>query len=499
MIKKLRIQPAKKQPSILNTLDDQDQNKNQDPQSLDKLNDIEKIESIIDILRKKRSEIIRDMSEEVGEYGNRCQVIDMTDGFKEHFGTEKVYTFPSEQSLAKYAVTKMTNQFGTDARNSKNFSLPPSHCTINTDVSQQTVVYEDITANLKIKLSDQKTIIVGTIQAIQMRYTYNVVFAAESKEALLAIENKYIKMLEYNNYFQGKTLRFSSDGVVFIPRPSISLKEAVLPPKIIAEYKLNVLDFLDNIKYHEITKKRALLLYGPPGGGKTTSLKALFSLLRKKNITCMYLTDDTFKKHSLESIFDFINKYLAPCCIGFEDIDLIGEDRRNSRGIIGSLLSVLNGVEDYQKPVVIVGTTNRADILDDAVTRPCRFDRKLFIDFPTTQALRQMFKNLTGLTPPEVIKQSDDNNNKLTGAHIKEICNTAKILAIHKEADIIDCVEEAVAIIKESFYLASTITGFGATNDHQIKFTGHFGEATIPCQEDCEDCEEPSDDDPFER
>lgn len=471
-----------------------------DTQPIKPINEVDDIETTIDALRKKRAEIIKNMSED-GEPSNRCQVIDMTDGFKEHFGTEKEYSFPSEQSLAKYAVTKMTNQFGIDARNSKNFSLPPSHCTIATDVNQQTVVYEDITANLKIKLSDRKTTIVGTIQAIQMRYTYNVVFAAESKEALLAIENKYMKILEYNNYFQGKTLRFSSNGVVFIPCPHISLRDAVLPPKIIAEYKLNVLDFLDNVKYHEITKKRALLLYGPPGGGKTTSLKALFSLLRKKNITCMYLTDDTFKKHSLESIFDFINKYLAPCCIGFEDIDLIGEDRRNSRGIIGSLLSVLNGVEDYQKPVIIVGTTNRADILDDAVTRPCRFDRKLFIDFPTTQALRQMFKNLTGLTPPEVIKQSDDNNNKLTGAHIKEICNTAKILAIHKGANIIDCVEEAVAVIKESFYLASTITGFGTSKNYQEEHPGYIGEIAPPCPEDSalSKCDETCDDDPFER
>lgn len=469
----------------------------------DSTNAIDAIETCMDALRRKRSSLIKEMSEDSDD-SRRCQVIDLTDGFKEHFGTEKSYEFPSEQSLAKYAVTKMVAEFGTDARNSRNFSLPPSRATINTDVNQQTVVYEDITANLKIKLGKKNTI-AGTIQAIQMRQSYEVVFAAESKEALLAIENAYTKILEYNNYFQGKTLRFSSSGVVFIPCPNITLKEAVLPKRIIDEYKLNVLEFLKDEKYHEITKKRALLLYGPPGGGKTTSVKALFSLLRKQKITCMYLTDDTFKRHSLESVFDFINKYLAPCCIGFEDIDLIGEDRRNSRGIIGSLLSVLNGVEEYQKPIVIVGTTNRVDILDDAVTRPCRFDRKLFIDYPTTQALRNMFENMAGIKPPNVIQQSEDKNNKLTGAHIKEICNTARILAKQKNCEIEDCVEDAVTTIKESFYLASSVAGFGAAKksrspgfaiDNPPLSNNMENEAFgIPSKVECEEV----DDDPFER
>lgn len=397
-----------------------------------------------------------------------CKVEDFTKGVKEYHSVSKVYEFPSEQDLAKYAITKLVNEFGEDVRCSNNFGSIPTTRTVKTDINQSTVVFQDVFSSMKIKVKAKngrattKTVL---LQAVQGRESYHVIFTADSKDALEAIENEYLKILEYNNFFQGKTLRFSANGVVFIPCPELTLKEAVLPEKIIKEYKLNILDFLTEPKYHSITKKRALLLYGPPGGGKTTSLKAMFSLLRKKNITCLYLTDATFRNHSLESVFDFINKYLSPCLIGFEDIDLIGEDRSHSKGIIGSLLSVLNGVEDYQKPIAIIGTTNRADILDDAVTRPCRFDRKLKIDYPTTKALRQMFQNMTGKVAPNIIQQSVDNRNKLTGAHIKEICNTAQILAVRDEVKLLDCVEEAFETIKESFYLASSTTGFGSSNE----------------------------------
>ena len=393
-------------------------------------------------------------------------VIDLTDILKNHAGLVKNYQFRAEQDLAKYAVTKFIRKYGTMARDSRCFSRLPSTVFIETDIGQTSKVFRDVTAYIDSKIEGSNEIIKGFIQAIQYDDFYGVAFSASTTEEMSILENEYMNILEHNNFFQGKSLRFSRDGVVFIPSPEMSLEEAVLPEKIMDEYKLNIIDFLSNDKYHDITKKRALLLYGPPGSGKTTSLKALFSVLRKKGITCMYLTDDTFRGHSLESIFDFINKYLTPCLIGFEDIDLIGEDRSHRSGIIGSLLSVLNGVEDYLKPIVIIGTTNRADILDDAVTRPCRFDRKLFIDYPTTEALEKMFENLMGFKAPKnAVVQSRDKKNKLTGAHIKEICNTAKILAKHKDVSVESCIKEAVQVISESFYLATPSVGFGKEDD----------------------------------
>ena len=393
----------------------------------------------------------------------RSEVVNLSNMFMDHCGLEKTYRFSSEQHLAAYAVTNFIKSYGLTARNSLSFKSRPTVQDIKTDINQTTTVFQNVTAFVSGKINGCPKQIQGMIQAVQYDESYRVYFSARTNEELVIMESAFESIIEHSNFFQGKSLRFSRNGVVFIPTPRLSMEDAVLPERITKEYALNVVDFLTDDKYHDITMKRALLLYGPPGSGKTTSLKALFSILRKKKVTCMYLTDDTFQGTSLENVFDFINKYLTPALIGFEDIDLIGEDRRSRTGIIGSLLSVLNGVEDYQKPIVIIGTTNRLDILDDAVTRPCRFDRKLFIDYPTTEALRKMFKNIMGFAPPSnTIRQSSDKKNKLTGAHIKEICDTARILARkNNDVPIQDCVAEAVEIIKDSFYLATSSVGFG--------------------------------------
>lgn len=397
------------------------------------------------------------------------RVTDMTESVIRGFATSKTYDTQYEISLARYAVTKIVTEYGTFARDMKNVEQDPGKETIPTEFGKQAVVFGDVLSHLLIEVNGEKKNAMLQAVYIPCDRAYRVSIGGESNEAVKALENLYEQTIETNNFYQGKTLRFAADGVTFVQTPSTLLEDAILPKKTLEEYDLNITSFLTNPEMFEITKKRSILLFGPPGTGKTTSVQALFNILAKQGVSCIFISDESFRKFSVEDVFGFINKYLAPALVVFEDIDLIAQDRKmGASKIIGPLLSALNGIESQEKPIVIIGTTNRAEILDEAVTRPCRFDRKIKVDYPTDEALAIMFKKRAGFDAPEkAIKQTDDNNGKLTGAHVEEIYNTAALTAKKQGREVRDCVAEAVEIVKENFFVAQP-SGMGfASPDYE--------------------------------
>jgi predicted AAA+ superfamily ATPase len=408
-------------------------------------------------------------------------VSDMTEIVKHGFATSKLYQASYEISLARYAVTKIITEYGTFARDMKNVAQDPGKETIPTEFGKQTVVFGDVLAHVRVDVNGVYEN--GIIQAVFIPSdgTFRVSIGGETADAVKALESLYEQTIELNNFYQGKTMRFARKGVTFVQTPKTTLEDAVLPEKTLKEYDLNVISFLTDSDMFNITKKRSILLYGPPGTGKTTSIQALFNILASHSVSCIFISDESFRDFSVEDVFDFINKYLAPALVVFEDLDLIAQDRKiGASRLIGPLLSALNGVESQEKPIVIIGTTNRAEILDDAITRPCRFDRKIKVDFPTDQALQIMFKRRAGFDAPEgSIKQGGENGGKLTGAHIEEIFNTAALTAKKRGLEIKDCVEEAVETVRENFFIAqSGGMGFATEEDGYLDGSAEiFGHA----------------------
>jgi predicted AAA+ superfamily ATPase len=408
------------------------------------------------------------------------QVVDLTGKFKQPSGVTKMYCQQAESHLAMYAVTQMINDFGKIVRNSRAVNGEPTVATINTDVHTVTTVYCDVFATIEIE-NDGKTIANGIIQAVMLDDGYRVALAGAKKEDILAMERMFNKMLEKHNFFQGKTLRYGIEGVEFVQTPSTTFSDTILPEATMAEYQLNVIEFLTSNKMHAITKKRGMLLYGPPGTGKTSSIKAMFRTLFEKGVTCVFASDASFAKHSVEDVFTFINKYLAPCLVVFEDIDLLAPDRRdNASRIIGPLLSALNGIEEQKKPIVILATTNRVEVLDAAITRPCRFDRRIKVDYPSEKEMAMIFKKIAGFDAPVgCMKSSADT--KMTGAHVEEIYRTAALLAEQKQIPIKDCVLEAVETIKKHFMIVGPkIRGFGGDGGRNDGAEEPMPEDSIP-------------------
>ncbi len=155
-----------------------------------------------------------------------------------------------------------------------------------------------------------------------------------------------------------------------------------------------VIDFLNApAKYTEIGAKlpKGVLLVGPPGTGKTLIAKAVagearvpFFSLSGSSFVEMFVGVGASRVRELFK--DAVAK--APCIIFIDEIDAIGKSRDNQmqsnderEQTLNQLLSEMDGF-DSSKGVVLLGATNRPEILDKALLRPGRFDRRVIVDRP---------------------------------------------------------------------------------------------------------------------
>lgn len=208
-----------------------------------------------------------------------------------------------------------------------------------------------------------------------------------------------------------------------------------------------VVDFLKNPeKYEKLGGKipKGVLLEGPPGTGKTLLAKAVageagvpFFSLSGSDFVEMFVgvgaarVRDLFKQA----------KEKAPCIIFIDEIDAIGRSRGKGQtpggndereNTLNSLLVEMDGFGTHSR-IIIMGATNRTDILDSALLRPGRFDRQISIDKPDIMGREAIFKvHLNDIKT----KEKDDKAKKLAaqtpgfaGAEIANVCNEAALIA----------------------------------------------------------------------
>jgi transitional endoplasmic reticulum ATPase len=188
---------------------------------------------------------------------------------------------------------------------------------------------------------------------------------------------------------------------------------------------------------------KGILLYGPPGTGKTMIAKAVattseanFINIKGPELISKWVGES---EKGVREIFRKARQ-AAPCVVFFDELDAIAP-RRGLEGdahvterVISQMLTEMDGLEDL-KGVVVIGATNRPDIIDEALLRPGRFDRILEIPIPDKEARKQIFQVHTIRKPID----SDVNLDKLvemtqgmTGADIAAIVNAAAITAIRE-------------------------------------------------------------------
>ncbi|MBA0573645.1 hypothetical protein Golob_000910 [Gossypium lobatum] len=196
-----------------------------------------------------------------------------------------------------------------------------------------------------------------------------------------------------------------------------------------------------------IRPPKGVLLYGPPGTGKTLMARACaaqtnatFLKLAGPQLVQMFIGDGA---KLVRDAFQ-LAKEKSPCIIFIDEIDAIGTKRFDSevsgdREVQRTMLELLNQLDGFSSDerIKVIAATNRADILDPALMRSGRLDRKIEFPHPTEEArarILQIHSRKMNVHPDvnfeELARSTDDFN----GAQLKAVCVEAGMLALRRDA-----------------------------------------------------------------
>jgi SpoVK/Ycf46/Vps4 family AAA+-type ATPase len=199
--------------------------------------------------------------------------------------------------------------------------------------------------------------------------------------------------------------------------------------------------------YLGIIPHKGILLFGPPGCGKTLIAKAIaheinahFINIKGPELLSKYHGQS---EENLRNIFDEAKK-LQPSIIFFDEIDAIAQNRSSDETLrfdsrfVNQLLTLMDGVEDYGN-IRVIASTNRPELLDNALLRPGRFDYQLEISKPTLQGCKEIFNIYTKKMPIDNKFNTELFPEKLfgfTGADIAFIIRESAYNCIRRNIDI---------------------------------------------------------------
>ncbi len=192
-----------------------------------------------------------------------------------------------------------------------------------------------------------------------------------------------------------------------------------------------------------IKPPRGLLLYGPPGNGKTLIAKAIatesaanFIAIKGPEVMSKWVGESEKK---LREVFRKA-KQVSPCIVFLDELDALaptrgtGGDNNVSDRLVDQLLTSMDGLENLEG-VITIGATNRPEIIDPALLRPGRFDRMILVGEPDEDARKKILEIHTKSVPLKNVKLGVLAKKMVgyTGADIEGVVREAAILALRKD------------------------------------------------------------------
>ncbi len=253
-----------------------------------------------------------------------------------------------------------------------------------------------------------------------------------------------------------KEVRPSALREVLVQIPNVSWDEVGGLNKLKEELREAIewpLKYKDAFEYAHVSPPKGVLLYGPPGTGKTLIAKAVATTTESNFISIK--GPELLSKwvgESEKGVREIFRKarMAAPCIIFFDEIDALvprrgsgSSDSHVTENVVSQILTEIDGLEELHN-VLIIGATNRLDIVDPALLRPGRFDRVIEVPNPDIAGIEMIFKIHTKDKPlaEEVnLKTLSEMAKGFSGAEIEEACNRAALLGVkrfveNKEKDV---------------------------------------------------------------
>ncbi|MGC8479022.1 MAG: AAA family ATPase [Candidatus Micrarchaeia archaeon] len=283
----------------------------------------------------------------------------------------------------------------------------------------------------------QKAVSKHAILEITMKDFLNAIDATKPSTSLAQIDEYNRFKLDFERQIHGEA-SFEKEDKVYM-KDVVGLEDA---KKALNEAIAIPLLHPDLVKKYDVPIINGILLFGPPGTGKTMLMHAVAS--EYKGLALIAINGAEIAREGIEkasaTIKDVFNraKDNAPAIIFMDEIDGLITRRENasefSAQITTEILTEMDGLKKYGN-VVVVAATNRPDALDPAILRPGRFDKLIFIRPPNAGDRAEMFKNYLSNVPLDSnidYQLLSSETQGFTGADIYNVCREAKTKALEE-------------------------------------------------------------------